>query len=131
MIAEARGAGGRNRVVSQVTEEQLEAWASCPFDEDEVLGLIGTHLLVGITHMTHSDEVLEQEQFHGTIVRVNRRDGLVVQLHGSEEERSLPPDLSRLEPASAGTYTLRSTGEEVVDPDYTSSWLLYPPPPVN
>jgi len=66
------------------------------------------------------------EQFHGIIDRVNLQEGLVLKLHGSDKERRLPPDLTRLEPAKPGQYRLKATGEIVLDPDFTVMWTVYP-----
>ena len=96
------------------------------FDDRAASMVIGKHVLVGVTYLSPADEVFGHEQFHGTIVRASN-DGIVVQLAGSEEERWLPPDLSRLESAAPGEYRLRSTGEVVVDPDFLSTWHVYPP----
>ncbi len=36
----------------------------------------------------------------------------------------LPPDVRTFEEARPGEYRLRSTGEIVVDPDFTSTWIV-------
>jgi hypothetical protein len=109
-----------------MTHSSSEEWRPY-FDEEEAQTLIGKHLLVGLTHRNHEDEVTRYEQIHGIVVRANRREGIVLRLHGSTEERTLPPDLSRLEEAGPGTYRLKTTGEVVVDPDYLATWTVYPP----
>ena len=96
------------------------------FDDDEALSLIGKRFLVGLTHRSHSEEILGYEQFHGEIIRASRDGGIIVLLHNSEE-RWLPPDLSRIETAGPGEYRLKSTGEIVKDPDYVATWTVYPP----
>jgi hypothetical protein len=97
------------------------------FDEGRANSVLGKRVLVGITRLSRSEEVLSTEQFHGEIIRASRADGIIVRLSGTDEERWLPPDLSRLESAKPGEYRLRSTGEVVVDPDFVSMWTLYPP----
>ena len=72
------------------------------FDEEEARGIIGKHLLVGVTHRNRADEVTGYEQFHGEIVRATRDEGIILRLDGTATERWAPPDLSRLEPASPG-----------------------------
>jgi hypothetical protein len=37
----------------------------------------------------------------------------------------LPLDLEALRPAPPGSYTLRSSGEVVVDPDLLSAWTVH------
>jgi hypothetical protein len=95
------------------------------FSDEEVRAVLGKRVLVGITHRTLKGEVESLEQFWGVAQRVNLREGLVLKL-ASFEERALPPDLSRLEPASPGNYRLKDTGEVVVDPDFTVMWTHYP-----
>ena len=97
------------------------------FDDEEAKAIIGKHVLVGVTHRNHADEVTGIEQFHGRIVRASREDGIIVCLIDSDEERWVPPDLSRLEPAAPGKYRLKASGEVVVDPDFLSTWTVYPP----
>jgi hypothetical protein len=96
------------------------------FTPEQVASVIGKHLLVGLTHRSLDDEVVSIEQFHGVIDRVNPQEGLVLKLCGTGEERSLPPDLSRLEKADPGQYRLKTTGEVVADPDFTLMWTIYP-----
>lgn len=97
------------------------------FDPKEARAIIGKHLLVGVTHRNHVDEITEVEQFHGEIVRASREEGIIIRLNGSEKERWVPPDLSRLAPAAPGNYRLKSSGEVVVYPDFLSTWTVYPP----
>jgi hypothetical protein len=97
------------------------------FDEEEAKAIIGKRLLVGVTHRNRNKEVTGVEQFHGEIIRASRTEGIILRLSGSGEERWLPPDLSRLEPAAPGNYRLKATGEIVVDPDFLSTWTVYSP----
>ena len=95
------------------------------FTAKDVNALLGKRVLIGVTHRTLDDAVASLEEFHGEVVRVNLDEGMVVMLP-TGAERSIPPDLSRLEPASPGEYRLKSTGEVVVDPDFTVMWTVYP-----
>jgi hypothetical protein len=99
---------------------------SLNFTPAQVASVIGKHLLVGLTHRSLDDQVMSIEQFHGIIDRVNLQEGLVLNLYGTGKERSLPPDLSRLERADPGQYRLKTTGEVVADPDFTLMWTIYP-----
>ena len=109
-----------------MTERASEHWEPY-FDNDEAQGYIGKHILVGVTHRNHQDEITGIEQFHGEIIRASREEGIIIRLNGSTEERWVPPDLTRLEPAPPGHYRLKATDEIVVDPDFLSSWTVYPP----
>jgi hypothetical protein len=95
------------------------------FSDEDARNVIGRRVLVGVTHRTMEDEVASLEQFHGIVDRVSRSEGLVLRLPGGGE-RTIPPDLSRLEPAAPGDYRLKTTGEIVVDPDFTAMWTVYP-----
>ncbi|MCC6140400.1 MAG: hypothetical protein IT389_07270 [Nitrospira sp.] len=97
------------------------------FDAEEARAIIGKHLLVGVTHRNHADEITGIEQFHGEIIRASREEGIIIRLSGSDKERWVPPDLSRLEPAAPGNYRLKGSGEVVVNPDFLSTWTVYPP----
>ena len=96
------------------------------FDDEEAQLIVGKHLLVGVTHRNDPDGSTSVEQFHGTIIRASRIEGIIVRVSGSAEERWVPPDLSRLEPAAPGEYRLKGTDEVVVDPDFLSTWAVYP-----
>lgn len=111
-----------------MTEYTSDHWEP-HFDEEEAKAIIGKHLLVGVTHRNHSDEVTGLEQFHGEIIRASREEGIILRLSGSDKERWVPPDLSRLEPAGPGNYRLKDSGEVVVDPDLLTTWTVYPPKP--
>jgi len=111
-----------------MSETESEDWQPY-FDEEEAKEIIGKHLLVGVTRRDQEDQILDIEQFHGEIIRASRDEGIIVLLSGSTEERWLPPDLSRLEEAAPGNYRLRGSGEVVVDPDFVSTWTVYPPDP--
>jgi hypothetical protein len=80
------------------------------FNEDDAQLLVGKRLLVGITHRNQADEVTGYEQFHGEVVRASRKEGIILKLHNSTEERWLPPDLSVIEEAAPSDYRLKSTG---------------------
>lgn len=109
-----------------MTENTSEQWEPY-FDEEEAKSVIGKRLLVGVTHRNRNDEITGIEQFHGEIIRASWKEGIILRLSGSGEERWVSPDLSRLEPAEPGNYTLKGSGEVVVDPDFLSTWTVYPP----
>lgn len=109
--------------MNEYTSEHWEPY----FDDEKALSVIGKHILVGVTYRNHDEAVVGVEQFHGKIIRANREEGIIIQLNGTDEERWIPPDLSRLESADPGEYILKSTGEVVVDPDLISTWTVYPP----
>lgn len=96
------------------------------FDETAAQKLVGKYVLVGVTYTDDRDNPVDQEQFHGRILRANAEEGVVI-LRASGEEMRLPPFLKAFEPARPGEYRLRSTGEVVVDPDFTCTWFVRRP----
>lgn len=84
--------------------------------------LIGKIMLVGITYYAADGSAIGQEQFFGKVERANSDDGIVLNLDGNHlgEEFALPPDTRSVYRAAPGEYQLRSTGEVVVDPDFTA-----------
>jgi hypothetical protein len=70
--------------------------------------------------------VLEQRQFHGTVVRASVRDGVIV-LDPDGREHWVPLCRDAFRPADPGEYRLRSTGEVVKDVAWLSTWTVHPP----
>jgi hypothetical protein len=89
--------------------------------------LNGATVLVGITYNEPTGDRLEQ--FYGTVMSADPEQGITLRLEGSRlgETYYLPPDLRAFFAARPGSYRLRSTGEEVVNPDYTATWSITPP----
>src|SRR5690242_11903970 len=102
-----------------------------PFDQALAAELVGKHLLVGITRLDHSGTLIEQRQYHGEIVVADERRGFCIKLQGANAEgfEWLPPDTRAFFKARPGEYRLHSTGEVVVDPDYTTTWTHRAAPP--
>jgi hypothetical protein len=86
-------------------------------------GLIGRSVLVGITFVGEDGGLLRREQAFGVIAE--SVDG-VVTVHRADggEPVVLPADEESFQPAKPGTYRLSGTGQEVVDPDYLTTWTV-------
>jgi hypothetical protein len=99
------------------------------WDEEMAAGLVGKLVLVGLSHVAKDDTLLRREQFYGCVVSADRSDGIVLELEGGRagETYALPPQTSALSRARPGEYRLSSTGETVVDPDFTAAWTVTPP----
>lgn len=102
-----------------------KSWSGEPdpaFDQDFAEGFVDKYILVGITHVTHANEFISQEQLHGRIISASP-EGIDIELGGVNEGRQwrMPPMFEELEPAAPGIYQLRSTGESVDNPDFTFS----------
>jgi hypothetical protein len=89
--------------------------------------LVGKTVLVGVTYLDAQENVIEQRQWHGRIRSIGKL--IEVQVHESNEIRTLPPMLQIAEP---GEYHLASTGEVVSHPHFVTTWEVFagdgPPP---
>lgn len=83
--------------------------------------LVGRRLLVGITIQDAERQVVSRDQFCGQVTEV--ADGVVV-VDRDGESVVLPADEAAYEMAAPGTYRLAGTGEEIIDPDYVTTWTL-------
>ena len=97
------------------------------FDKKYANEITGKRILVGVTTLNKKGEKLETIQFHGKILRVNARDGIVILRADTNQEYALPPDLRSIFKAAPGEYKLRSTGEVVINPDYSTMWTITAP----
>lgn len=99
------------------------------WDEEFAKELIGAIVLVGITYTDPQGETESQAQYFGMVASAHRDEGIAVECHGhfAGETCVLPPQTEAFTKAKPGVYRLRSTGEEVVDPDYVTSWTMQRP----
>ena len=88
--------------------------------------LVGKYVLVGITRIDSAGVLLEKGERHGRISSVDGSDGIKVTLSDGDV-LTLPPDPDAFRDAKPGIYRLRSTGEEIVDPDLTTVWTIQEP----
>ena len=97
-----------------------------PFNQELADSYIGKYILIGITHRASNGDATSQEQIHGVIVSA-APSGITVALRGAKEGQFwvMPPAVELLEHARPGTYTLRSTGEKVENPDLLATWNMY------
>lgn len=98
------------------------------WDDDVANALIGRRVLVGLTYRRRGDDsVVRFEQIHGMVRAVDRARGITVALDGvlANQTRVLPPFTNMFEPAPAGTYRLKTTGESVENPDFTAMWDVF------
>ena len=91
-------------------------------DESKAPEYIGKTILLGVTYLDQEERVLGQHQWFGTILTFSNNEGIKIRLSNSDFPCCLPPDPRGISKAKPGTYRLRSTGEEVVNPDYLATW---------
>jgi hypothetical protein len=86
-------------------------------------GLVGRTVLVGISFVDEDGVLLRREQAFGVVAEA--ADGVVtVRRADGEEPVVLPADEESFHPAKPGTYRLSSTGQQVVNPDYLTTWTV-------
>jgi hypothetical protein len=92
-------------------------------DETKADKYIGKIVLIGITYENSDGEVTGREQWAGTIKTYSNQEGIQVELFDSDEFCALPPSPDAIESATPGVYRLKSTGREIENPDYISTWI--------
>jgi hypothetical protein len=99
------------------------------WDSDRAESLLGKYVLVGITYLDPSGDLVRKSQMHGTIVAASESEGVGIELKGTRlgEMFCLPPDLRAFQPAPPGDYSLKSTKEIITDPDLLSTWTIKQP----
>jgi hypothetical protein len=100
-----------------------------PWDEELARELVGSLVLVGVTRLNAAGEQIEQIQFYGRVASADPTRGIKLKLEGEREGQiyTLPPHAQAFQRAKPGHYRLRSTGEVVIDPDFTTSWTINEP----
>jgi hypothetical protein len=83
---------------------------------------VGKRILVGMTYLDRNGNVTERTQHVGEVIAVAEHF-ITVRWDGGEET-TLPPEVADAPP---GVYRLRSTGQEVENPDLLMKWTVHPP----
>ena len=95
------------------------------FDPRRARWLLGKRVIVGLTYVASDGSTERQSQFCGVVVGA---DASVISLERAEGTRfTLPPATGAFRYARRGEYRLRATGEVIVDPDATASWVVEAP----
>lgn len=118
-------------VLSMSDESKLAS----PSDEDETgpprleaeacARILGKHVLLGLTYVKYSGEIITRKQLHGIVEDISS-EGITIRMADGSIFR-LPPDLRGIREAPPGVYRLRSTGEEVENPDLLATWTITRP----
>ncbi len=96
-------------------------------DESSASEFIGKTILVGVTYLDRDDNVVARKDWSEIIRSYSNQDGIRIDLDDSAEPCCLPPDPNAIRKADPGVYRLRSSGKEVVDPDFTTVWTRKQP----
>ena len=114
-------------------EAELGELLVCPrcgmpaFDEERGAALVGKRVLISLIYQNKDEaEPHGYRQIHGVIESASRTRGFSVVLDGGDagEHYTLPPDLRVFRPLPPGEYTASTTGEVVIDPDYSVSYTV-------
>lgn len=81
-------------------------------------------ILIGLTFVDDQDNVVEQYQTHGVIKAISE-DGMVKIERKDLPEFTIPFDEESISEAAEGVYRERSTGVEINNPDFLSSWTIH------
>lgn len=98
-----------------------------PWDTSFAKTLAGQLVLVGRAYFdVGAEEPFEQQQLFGRVVHADERKGILLSLEGQRigEQFNLPPDTRSFRKAEPGEYRLRTTGEVVVNPDFTVTFSI-------
>lgn len=98
-----------------VNLEEDDGW-----DDAFARSLIGQSLLVGLTHVTHDDELIERRQIFGIVESCDPVKGIAIRERKSGEIVIIAPVLDAIEYGDPGTYQLADDDEVVENPDFTA-----------
>lgn len=91
--------------------------------------MIGATILIEVSYMKADGDLDHRAQFFGEVIAAEPERGFLVRLGGTRQSEHcwVPPVKEGIRRADPGVYRLRRTGEEVVDPDYVTSWTVSAP----
>ena len=75
--------------------------------------ILGKYMIIGITYLNKKGNIIKREQFYGKVIISDERRGIVIRREKTGEEKAKP-----------GEYTLKSTGEVIMNPDLLSTWII-------
>ncbi|WP_300393702.1 hypothetical protein [Henriciella sp.] len=91
--------------------------------------LEGKIVLAGLSFLDEEGAVAERFQLYGRVIRASRHEGVVLAKGDGTGEFILPPyPLQSYRRAASGEYTIKSSGARIMDPDFTTAWLIDGPP---
>jgi hypothetical protein len=85
---------------------------------------IGKLVLIGLTFLNDNEELVEQYQTHGVIQAIDDNGMMRIRRENSPVF-TIPFDEESMSKAKLGIYRERSSGIEIENPDYTTSWSIH------
>jgi hypothetical protein len=94
--------------------------------ENAQADLIGRTTLIELQHVDARGKHLLLEHAFGTVVSADSKNGIFIDCLGirSGTQLALPGEIENFHAARPGLYKLETTGEEVQDPDFFSTWTI-------
>ncbi len=88
--------------------------------------LIGKTTLVELQHVDAMGKELLLEHAYGRIISVDKKDGIFIECLGlrTGTTLALPAEVDPFIAARPGLYKMQTTGEEIEDPDFFSTWTI-------
>lgn len=99
------------------------------WDQELANDLVGSTLLIGITHLDNAGKLVEREQVFGTVEDVSERAGIKL-IRSDGEPYTIAPVLDAIEVGEIGSYRFSEEGELVENPDFVA-WITATRPPLN
>lgn len=84
---------------------------------------IGKVILVGLAFLDQQEKIIEQYQTHG-VIKVIDDKGMMKIERINMPDFTIPFDEESISKAEEGVYKETSTGIEIKNPDYLSSWTI-------
>ena len=92
---------------------------------NNVNSYIGKTVLIGLTFYDPDGKKTGSDVGHGKIVRINEKEGIVVEIGPDHSEYKLPPDLNNLQKAPPGEYKESTTDVKITDPEFITFWEIH------
>lgn len=89
--------------------------------------LVGTVTVIEIQHFDARGAFLRHEHVYGIVTSADQKNGVRLIANGKtfrDKLVVLPAQLDSFTKPRPGTYTLKSTGEKVVDPHWFTTWMV-------
>jgi hypothetical protein len=88
--------------------------------------LVGKTTLVELQHVDARGKQLLLEHAYGRVVSADPKNGIFIDCLGVREgvKLALPAEVEPFIPARPGLYKMNTTGEEIEDPDFFSTWTI-------
>ena len=95
---------------------------------ENINSYIGKTVLIGLTFFDSDGQKTGDDVGHGKIIRINKKEGIVVETEPERNEYKLPPDLKNLQKAPPGEFKESTTNIKITDPEFITFWEIHQVP---